>query len=151
MYSELETGHAGSSCLITHSPYLMMAIGHLYKAMDLLKEVNNRIVEQAVDGLDSVEKLSDSWLEVNRCRIYTEQVDHLEGLLIPALGLINDAKCMLESVIHWKIGMTIYAKHNILSCIKEAALEGIGPTLEELEFCLHNNQDPGEEDFWSVH
>jgi hypothetical protein len=58
---------------------------------------------------------------------------------------------MLESLIHWKIGMTIYAKHNILSCIKEAALEGISPTLEELEFCLQKNRDHGEENFWAIH
>lgn len=144
MVVDIETGYAGPSCHITHSPYLLAAIAHLYNAMELLKEVNNTIVEQAIDGLDSVQKLADSWLEVNRCRIYTEKIDHLEELLIPAMGLINDAKSMLESVIYWKIGMTIHARYNILSCIKEAALEGIGPTLEELEFCLQKHRDDGE-------
>ncbi len=127
-----------SSCPVRYE-HLMAAIGHLYKAMDLLTYVNNEIVDQTIDALDLAEKLSDGWLEVNRCRLYTKDIPYYDELLIPSMGLINDAKLMLESLIEWKLGMTIHAKHNILRCIKEAALECINLSLNELESCLNLN------------
>jgi hypothetical protein len=120
--------------------HLMAAIEHLYKAMELLTDVNNEIVDQPIDALKLIDKLSDGWLEVNRCRLYTENSVFYESMLLPSMGLINDAKIMLESLMHWKLGMTIHAKHNILKSIKEAALDGINPSLAELEACL--NSDP---------
>lgn len=116
--------------------HLMAAIGHLYKALELLTGVNNAIVSQSLNFLELVEDLAAGWLEVNRCRIYTENILFYDELLIPALGLINDARLMLESLVHWKLGLTLQAKYNILRCLKEAIMEGIGPCLAELEACL---------------
>jgi hypothetical protein len=125
----------GLTCSISHLD-LMAAIAHLYKAMELLTHVNNEIVDQPINAMELTQELSAGWLEVNKCRLYTEDILFYEELLIPAMGLINDAKVMLESLIHWKLGMTLQAKYNILRSLKEAALEGINPSLAELEFCL---------------
>lgn len=112
---------------------LLKSIDHLYKAMELLTFVNNEIVDDSIDALNLIQKLNESWLEVNKCRLYTESIQHIEEVLIPSMGLINDAKCMLESLVAWKLGLTLYGKSNILKCIKQAASEMINPTLSELE------------------
>jgi len=83
------------------------------------------------------EKLADSWLAVNQCRIYTESNVCLEELLIPAMGLINDAKCMVESCVAWQIGLTQAACRNIVHAILLADEEGLRPALEELESWLN--------------
>lgn len=61
------------------------------------------------------------------------------------MGLINDAKCMLESLVVWKLGMTLYGKFNIIKCLREAALENINPAIEELEYLL--DQEVSSNDF----
>lgn len=105
--------------------------------MDLLTDVNNTIVDNEIlNFLILSEKLSESWLEVNKCRVFTESIVDYEELLIPSMGLINDAKCMLESLVAWKLGMTLYGKWNILQCIRMAGLEHINPMIGELEFWL---------------
>lgn len=109
---------------------------HLQKALDLLIFINNEIIDQTVNGLDMIEKLSTVWEEINSCRIYTEESVFFEELLIPAMGLVNDAKLMLESLIHWRIGMTIYGKISILKSIREAVSAGIQPGLSQLEACM---------------
>ena len=133
----------GPICSITHRN-LMAAISHLYKAMELLAHVNNKIVDQPINALELMQELSDGWLEVNKCRLYTEDILFYEELLIPAMGLINDAKMMLESIIYWKLGMTLQAKYNILKSLREAAQVGINPCLAELEFCLEVVGPDGE-------
>jgi hypothetical protein len=134
----------GAQCTLSYDN-LMAAIGHLYRAMDLLTYVNNEIVDRSIDALDLIEKLGDGWREVNRCRLYTQDQLFYEELLVPSMGLINDAKTMLESLIAWKLGMTIHAKHSILTCIKGAALDGINPSLAELESCLDRGMGERED------
>lgn len=125
---------------------LMFSIERLYKAMDLIVSVNNEIIENDVlNGLDLIEKLNNCWLEVNKCRIHTEKINFIEELLIPGLGLINDAKCMLESLIVWKLGMTEYGKHNIIKCLRIAALENINVALDDLEYLLGEKRNDKDE------
>ena len=135
----------GPICIITHRD-LLAAISHLYKAMELLAHVNNEIVDQPINALELTQELSDGWLEVNKCRLYTEDILYFEELLIPAMGLINDAKMMLESIVYWKLGMTLQAKYNILRCLREAAQVGINPSLAELELCLQFVSSNGDGD-----
>lgn len=112
------------------------AAAHLNKALELLTFVNNEIVDQAMDSMDVIEKLSAAWDEVNNCRAYTEEIVDLEDLLIPAMGLVNDARLMFESLIYWRLGMTAHGRISILTSIRGAISEGIGPVILKLESCL---------------
>jgi len=112
---------------------LHLAIEHLYAAIEKLESVESVLSSGAIDIMELEEKLADSWLEVNRCRIYTESIVCLEELVIPAMGLINDAKCMVESCVAWQLGLTQAACRNIVHAIGLAVEEGLRPALEELE------------------
>ncbi len=115
---------------------LVEAAVHLNRALELLVFVNNEISAQAINSLDLIEKLSGAWNEINNCRVYTEEIVYFEELLIPAMGLVNDAKLMLESLIHWKLGMTLHGKISILASIREAVTDGIQPGIIQLESCM---------------
>jgi hypothetical protein len=110
-----------------------MAIDCLYDAIGKLDDVERELSSQAISIVDLVDKLADSWLAVNRCRVFTEASVDLEELLIPAMGLIFDAKSMLESCISWKIGLTDPAYRSIFSAVRLAKIEGLRPALEMLE------------------
>ena len=115
---------------------LQLAIEHLYKAIELLETAKSKLSEGIVSGAELSSMLAESWLEVNKCRLYTESMLMFEELLVPSLGLINDAKCMLESSIAWHLGLTANGYLNIVNCINLAICEGIRPCLEELETWL---------------
>ncbi len=104
------------ACRIEHGKVIEAAI-HLNRALELLIFVNNEIVDQAVAGMDIIEKLSIAWDEVNSCRVYTEEIVDLEDLLIPAMGLVNDARLMFESLLYWNLGMTPQGRISILASI----------------------------------
>jgi hypothetical protein len=112
------------------------AITHLHNALELLIFVNNEIVDQTIDGMDLIDKLATAWHEINRCRVHTRQIVDQEELLIPAMGLVNDARLMLESLIAWKLGMTTQGKISILTCIRLAVSDGIRPAILLLESCM---------------
>ncbi len=116
---------------------LRMAIDHLYDAIGKLESCEQDLSSGAISVMDLVEKLGDSWLAVNRCRIYTEPIIFFEELLIPAMGLIHDARCMVESCVAWQIGLTQAACRNIVHAIRLAVDEGLRPALEELECWLY--------------
>ncbi|HAA03949.1 MAG TPA: hypothetical protein DCZ69_17595 [Syntrophobacteraceae bacterium] len=115
---------------------LQMAIEYLYDAIGKLESVEADLSSEAIAIMDLLDKLGDSWLAVNRCRIYTESIVFLEELLIPAMGLIHDAKCMLESCVAWRIGLTDAACRSIVNAVRLAVIEGLRPALEELECWL---------------
>ncbi len=123
------------ACTIKTSNIIEAAI-HLNNALELLIFVNNEIIDQAIDGMDIIEKLSTAWDEVNNCRVYTEEIVDLEDLLIPAMGLVNDARLMLESLVYWRIGLTPHGRISILASIRGAVSEGIGPVILKLESCM---------------
>lgn len=126
---------ADLSCSLGRGKIVEAAL-HLNKALELLVFVNNEIVDQAIDSLDIIEKLAAVWNEINNCRIYTEEIVDFEDLLIPAMGLVNDARLMIESLIYWKLGMTLYGKVSILTSIRGAISEGIQPVVSRLESCM---------------
>ncbi|MCU0588176.1 MAG: hypothetical protein MUF52_08465 [Syntrophobacteraceae bacterium] len=109
---------------------LFSAVEHLVKASQLLEECRETMEEGSVDA-SMLQKLEESWNEVNLCRVHTEDILFIEELLIPTLGEINDARSMLESLIAWKLGMTRQAYYSITGCLTNA-LGGIRPCIEEL-------------------
>jgi hypothetical protein len=111
---------------------LYEAIEHLYKALGFLESVLAEIQSGAMEGMALSEKLGAAWFEVNCCRIYTEPDIYLEELNIEAMGLTNDAKSMLDSLVSWGMGMTPQGKLSITDCIVGAALS-IKLALSELE------------------
>jgi hypothetical protein len=109
---------------------LFSAIEHLCKAGDILEESRMAMEEGIFDDALS-QKFVEAWNEVNQCRVFTEKILFIEELLIPVMGEINDAKCMMESISSWGIGMTQPAFHSIMGCLFNA-ISGIRPCVEEL-------------------
>lgn len=115
---------------------LVEAVEHLNKAFELLVDINDKLIDGIIDFIDMTEKLTDVWNEINNCRVHTQDDIYLEGLLIPAMGYVNDARLMLESLVVWRLGMSRHGRISILSSIREAVAEGIGPGIVQLESCM---------------
>jgi hypothetical protein len=115
------------------------AIEHLYEALSILQSVLKEIGSGAIRGLDMSEDLGKAWFEVNCCRLHTQSDVNLEELNLDAMGLINDAKCMMESLVSWKKGLTPHGKlfisHNIVSAAGYLKI-----ALEELENLLYRQK-----------
>ncbi len=118
---------------------LLTAISHLYKSLKLIGEARKRISEGVFDGVFTSSDLAEGWFQVNSCRIYTETSIIIDEYLQPAMGLINDAKSMIDSLMAWGLGLTPNAKMNILSCLEEAE-SVIFAVVEELEGWLTSNE-----------
>jgi len=100
---------------------LIEAVGYLYEALEALESVVKEIESGAMRGMAISEKLAEAWFKVNCCRLHTQEDVNLEDLNLEAMGLINDAKCMMESLINWKKGMTRQGKLCIMDSISSAA------------------------------
>ena len=102
------------------------AIEHLYEALKILDSVREEIESGAIRGWVTSESLAEAWYKVNCCRLHTQEDVNLEELTLPAMGLINDAKCMMDSLLSWKKGMTrqasFYIRDNIASAAKNILL-----------------------------
>jgi hypothetical protein len=114
---------------------LFSAVDHLVKAVRILEECRTAMEEGLFDD-SLIQKLEESWNEVNLCRVHTEKILFIDELLIPAMGEINDAKSMMESLIAWKLGMTRQGYFSIMGCLTNA-LAGIQPCIEELSSWEH--------------
>ena len=116
---------------------LFEAIEHLYVALRILKSVLKEIERGAMRGIEVSKSLATAWFQVNCCRLYTESDVNFEELNVEAMGLINDAKSMVDSLIGWKKGMTPHGKFYITQSIRRA--EGnLNLILTELESLLPN-------------
>lgn len=120
---------------------ILEATDHLNAALLLLTDVHNNIVIGLIDFVETIEALTSVWNEINMCRVYTQHNVDFEELLIPAMGFVTDARLMLESLVAWKLGLTLYAKISILSSIREAITSGLGPAIVELENCTGRDPD----------
>ncbi len=114
---------------------LFEAIEHLYVAVGILSSVIEEIEEGALRGIEISNNLATAWFQVNCCRVYTESDVNLEELNVEAMGLINDAKCMIDSLISWQKGMTLHGKLNITYSIRSAGAN-LNLVLAELESWL---------------
>jgi peptide subunit release factor 1 (eRF1) len=119
------------------------AIENLYEALKLLESVRKEIESGAIRGMVISENLADAWYKVNCCRIHTQVDVNLEEFTLEAMGLINDAKCMMDSLLSWKKGMTRQAKFSIMENIALAA-KNIFVVLSQLEDWLSNLKEEGE-------
>ena len=119
------------------------AIENLYEALKLLESVRKEIESGAIRGMVISENLADAWYKVNCCRIHTQVDVNLEEFTLEAMGLINDAKCMMDSLLSWNKGITRQAKFSIIENIALAA-RNIFEVLSQLEDWLSNLKEDGE-------
>ena len=119
------------------------AIENLYEALKLLESVRKEIESGAIRGMVISENLADAWYKVNCCRIHTQVDVNLEEFTLEAMGLINDAKCMMDSLLSWNKGMTRQAKFSIIENIALAA-RNIFVVLSQLEDWLSNLKEDGD-------
>ena len=108
------------------------AIENLYEALKILDSVRKEIESGAIRGMVTSENLAEAWYKVNCCRIHTQEDVNFEELTLEAMGLINDAKCMMDSLLSWKKGMTRHASFYIRENIASAA-KNIFLVLSQLE------------------
>ena len=100
----------------------MEAIENLYEALKMLDSVRKEIESGAIREMVTSENLGEAWYKVNCCRLHTQEDVNLEELTLEAMGLINDAKCIMDSLASWKKGMTrnanFFIRENIASATK---------------------------------
>jgi len=113
------------------------AIDYLYEALEILESVLEEIEKGSVRGMQTSERLADAWYKVNCCRLHTEPDVNLEELNLAAMGLINDTKCMIDSLMGWGKGMTLHGKIYMTDNIR-AASDNLRLVLCKLEDWLHN-------------
>ena len=119
------------------------AIENLYEALKILESVRQEIASGAMRGMVISENLAEAWYKVNCCRLHTQEDVNLEEFTLEAMGLINDAKCMIDSLLSWNKGMTRQANFSIVENISSAA-KNIFVVLSQLEDWLSNLKDEGE-------
>ncbi len=121
---------------------LLEAIDNLYEALEILDSLLRELESGAMMGMAISDRLAEAWYKVNCCRLYTEGDLNLEDLNLEAMGLINDAKCMMDSLIGWGKGMTFHGRLAITTSILSAS-QNLVLALCELEDWL--NKRTGEE------
>lgn len=114
---------------------LKKAIFHLFEAKNLLEKCKESLISGSLMAKTVEDDLRDAWYEVNCCRVYTEPSVRLEGFTLSAMGRINDALCMMDSLIQWKKGLTKHGRLSILNACSDA-LSGIDMATAELEYIL---------------
>ena len=119
------------------------AIEHLYEALKILEQVREEIESGAIRGWVTSESLAEAWYKVNCCRLHTQEDVNLEELTLAAMGLINDAKCMMDSLLSWKKGMTRQASFYIRDNIASAA-QNIFLVRSQLEDWMSKLEEEGE-------
>ena len=119
------------------------AIENLYEALKILDSVRKEIESGAIRGMVISENLAEAWYKVNCCRLHTQEDVNLEEFTLEAMGLINDAKCLIDSLLSWNKGMTRQANFFIMENISSAA-KNIFVVLSQLEDWLSNLGDEGE-------
>jgi len=119
------------------------AIENLYEALKILESVRKEIASGAMRGMVISENLAEAWYKVNCCRLHTQEDVNLEEFTLEAMGLINDAKCMIDSLLSWKKGVTRQAKFFIMDNISYAH-RNIFLTLSYLEDWLSKLEKEGD-------
>ena len=119
------------------------AIENLYEALKILETVRKEIESGAIRGMVTSDNLAQAWYKVNCCRLHTQEDVNLEELTLEAMGLINDAKCMMDSLLSWNKGMTRHASFFIRENIASAA-KNIFSVLSQLEDWLSKLEEEVE-------
>ena len=119
------------------SSQLLEAIEHLYVALRVLNSVLKEIEWGAIRGMEISKDLATARFQVNCCRLYTESDLNFEELTLAGMGLINDAKSMMDSLMSWQKGLTPHGRLYIIQSIREAA-GNLNLVLANLEGLLSN-------------
>jgi peptide subunit release factor 1 (eRF1) len=119
------------------------AIANLYEALKILDSVRKEIESGAMRGMVISENLAEAWYKVNCCRLHTQEDVNLEESTLEAMGLINDVKCMMDSLLSWNKGMTRQARFFIMEDLSSAA-KNIFLVISQLEEWLSNLKEEGE-------
>jgi hypothetical protein len=119
------------------------AIENLYEALKILDSVRKEIESGAIRGMVTSENLGEAWYKVNCCRLHTQEDVNLEELTLEAMGLINDAKCIMDSLASWKKGMTRNANFLIRENIASAT-KNIFFVLSQLEDWFSKLEEEGK-------
>lgn len=115
---------------------IMQALTSLYASRTLLEEVYTKVQQAAYESSSTAEDLATSWYRVNVCRLFTETDVDIEGHLQSAMGLIVDAKEMVDSLAAWGKGVTRAGRANIIVCVIDASNE-IFTVIDMLENMLN--------------
>ena len=115
---------------------IIQALHALYSAQKFLVDLYELIYTGCYVSSSASADLATAWYRVNVCRLYTETDVHFEELLQPSMGLIVDAKEMIDRLAAWGKGVTRAGQANILVCIREAG-DGIFTAIEKLELMLN--------------
>ncbi len=126
------------------APELAKAVEHLYEALRLIERTQNEICLRALSTVQLMDDLAQAWHEINKCRLYTEKIVDFEERLQPAMGYVNDARCMVETVAHGQSRVTDSAFASVLGCLWEAAAL-VHYVLEELESWMSAAEDKDED------
>ena len=121
----------------------MEAIENLYEALKILDSVRKEIESGAIRGMVTSENLGEAWYKVNCCRLHTQEDVNLEELTLEAMGLTNDAKCIMDSLSSWKKGMTRNANFLIRENIASAT-KNIFFVLSQLEDWFSKLEEEGK-------
>jgi hypothetical protein len=111
--------------------------------LKILDSVRKEIESGAMRGMVISENLAEAWYKVNCCRLHTQEDVNLEELTLEAMGLINDANCMIDSLLSWNKGMTRQARFFIMENLSSAA-KNIFMVLSQLEDWLSNLKEEDE-------
>lgn len=115
---------------------VIQALTALYKAQQLLLKVYSQVRDGRYMAHFVQADLATAWYRVNVCRLFTETDVNFEENLQCSMGLIVDAKEMVDSLVAWGKGVTRAGQANILNCIKQAGDE-IFTAIERLELMLN--------------
>ena len=113
----------------------MQSITALTSCRKILAEVAERVRGGCYAAPTLSEWLATAWYRINICRLYTQEDVNWEGHLQSAMGQINDAKEMIDSLAAWGKGVTWAGQANILICIEDATNE-VFTVQEQLECML---------------
>jgi len=93
---------------------LRKAIDHLLQAKKLVEKCRKSVGKGFFIGNIILDDLRDAWYQVNCCRLYTQASVNFENYTQTAMGNINDAREMMDSLIHWGKGLTTYGGMSIM-------------------------------------
>lgn len=124
----------------------MTNIKHAVFVIDAAIARLSMFVDELSQGLLRMEtygELQDIWsgLECGR----TDLLD-VDEVLIPAQGHICDAFCMVDSLVVWRLGLTVAGRNSIIGALREALAglaEALGILTEYESDALRRYTDPG--------
>ena len=137
MLSPMFSSEGSSPTITLEYKEIMQAITALTSCRKILAKAADTVQWGAFVSTTLSEQLATAWYRINVCRLFTQEDVNWEGHLQSAMGLINDAKSMVDSLAAWGKGVTRAGRANILLCLAIATDE-VFTVQEQLECMLGN-------------